>query len=61
VSDRPDPETFEPRLKTRMSGGLIAGVLVGAVIGLVVGLIAFSGRPEAIVAAAIPRAITGVG
>ena len=43
-------EGFEPRLKGRLSAGLILGALVGGSLGLLIGLFAFEGRAGAIAA-----------
>jgi hypothetical protein len=51
---------FEPRLKGRMSAGLILGALVGGSLGLIIGLFAFEGRAGAIAACALGGVIAGL-
>jgi hypothetical protein len=53
-------EGFEPRLKGRLSAGLILGVLVGGGFGLIVGLFVFERRPGAIAACVLGGVIAGL-
>ena len=50
---------FEPRLRRRLSVGLVSGVLVGAVLGGVIGILAF-GRIGAVITTALAGAIAGL-
>jgi hypothetical protein len=56
----PPAQGFEPRLKKRLSAGLVIGVLVGATLGAVVGMLAFDGRGGAIAACALAGTIGGL-